>query len=298
VHIGSLFFEPAWWGRVPAQEWSGERHAHWQVELSYVTDGSGVLELPGGSVEVARGDVILAVPGESHCLRSKPGRLLGLAFGAWLLDIRPVPAHTTGETADELTRLFRGFLGARKRVAADPPGAPVGTLFAALGRELERPRTGWREAGRALSIALLCETARLFVGSSRSLAGMSSAGNWVPVALVKYGRSTEEIASGAMQFIARHYREDLKVEDVARSMGVGVRRIQRVFERQGFNFRRCLHEVRLDNAKFLLAVSPAPVREIARRVGYADAAYFSRIFRAREKRTPREIRAQLRIRPR
>jgi transcriptional regulator GlxA family with amidase domain len=56
--------------------------------------------------------------------------------------------------------------------------------------------------------------------------------------------------------------------------------------------RDYLLTIRLNRAKDLLAATDLPVASVARRVGYEDPAYFTRLFTRRAGLPPREFRTQ------
>ncbi|MFY9424306.1 MAG: helix-turn-helix transcriptional regulator, partial [Bacillota bacterium] len=60
----------------------------------------------------------------------------------------------------------------------------------------------------------------------------------------------------------------------------------------GTTFVSYLTEVRLDKAKKLLKDTQLTIAEIAEKVGYSDASYFSRVFKKHVKVTPGRFRRE------
>ncbi len=103
----------------------------------------------------------------------------------------------------------------------------------------------------------------------------------------------EEIVSSAMQYIARHSRQRLGVDDVAQAVGTSRRTLETRFEtRLGRSVGAEIRRVRLDQAKRLLASSDESIKQIARLTGIGTAQQFARVFRREIGMSPREYRGQ------
>lgn len=83
---------------------------------------------------------------------------------------------------------------------------------------------------------------------------------------------------------------------VAADVGVSLRRLQEAFQQHGCTLADCIWDMRLELARSLLTRQPrAPIRVIAQRAGFVDAAHFSRRFRQRFGLTPSEYGAAARV---
>ncbi|MPN25507.1 HTH-type transcriptional activator RhaR [bioreactor metagenome] len=100
----------------------------------------------------------------------------------------------------------------------------------------------------------------------------------------------------AKKYIHRHYREPIRLADAALYLQVSSFHLSRIFSRESdFSFFDYLLEVRLNEAKQLLQSGRHRVGEVALRVGYDDAGYFSRLFKARTGCTPKEYAERARL---
>lgn len=70
-----------------------------------------------------------------------------------------------------------------------------------------------------------------------------------------------------------------RIDWVAEKLGMTRRSLQRRLKEQGTTFSRVIEDLLLLHAKALLAAGDKSVTEIALRLGYADAAHFSRAFK-------------------
>ena len=114
---------------------------------------------------------------------------------------------------------------------------------------------------------------------------------WTPRAL-PFDGARRGLAERARAFIDGHFREHVRMEDLCRATGVGVRTLQRGFrERFGVTVTSYLKAVRLDAAyRELIAAHPSrdTVAKIALRNGCSHLGRFSSEFRERFGQWPRE----------
>lgn len=92
-----------------------------------------------------------------------------------------------------------------------------------------------------------------------------------------------------LSYLHQNYGEKVTLEDVAKQVGLCKSECCRFFRRQ---MRQSLFEYLLDyrvgRSLPLLKAGDATVAEVASRVGFSNPAYFSKVFRSRMKRSPRE----------
>jgi AraC-like DNA-binding protein len=98
----------------------------------------------------------------------------------------------------------------------------------------------------------------------------------------------------AKSYIASHsHRHDLSVAELAASLNVTPRYVQRLFEADGTTFSEFVTTQRLARAHRLLCeptANAAAIAAIAYDVGFGDLSYFNRRFRRQYGMTPREVR--------
>jgi AraC-like DNA-binding protein len=92
--------------------------------------------------------------------------------------------------------------------------------------------------------------------------------------------------------VARHYRRELTLAVVARTLASSPRQLQRAYEQFGeMSFREDLLARRMAVAAQLLAQQRSiPVADVARLVGYRQAPHFARAFRRRYGLSPARFR--------
>lgn len=97
----------------------------------------------------------------------------------------------------------------------------------------------------------------------------------------------------AVEYLALHYAEQIKVSDVAKLMGYDEFYAMKLFKRFcGWSIIDYLNGVRATVAKRMLTETADSSRKIAESVGYKSASYFNRQFKKTYGLTPSEFRAQ------
>ncbi|HVM32405.1 MAG TPA: AraC family transcriptional regulator, partial [bacterium] len=92
-------------------------------------------------------------------------------------------------------------------------------------------------------------------------------------------------------FIAKHFRETLKISHLAKMAGTSVSTFSRRFKKStGVGFEKYLQNLRLEEARRLLALGSLPIVQVAKACGFKPGSYFSRFFRQRTGLTPEEFR--------
>jgi transcriptional regulator GlxA family with amidase domain len=96
----------------------------------------------------------------------------------------------------------------------------------------------------------------------------------------------------AISTMHKNLEEPLPGKQIAREVGLSKRQVERLFRSYlGCTFSQYYLELRLNRAQQLLSQTSLPVLEIALACGFVSASHFSRSYRERFGRTPREERA-------
>jgi AraC-like DNA-binding protein len=106
-----------------------------------------------------------------------------------------------------------------------------------------------------------------------------------------------ELVWKVMEFLRQHMEKPITREILARHFSLSPHHLATLFQRQ----TRCsvmnyLQRMRLEEARRLLTTTSLPIASIAPRVGYEDAAYFSRLFKKDSGVSPLQFRDEQRLR--
>ncbi len=95
-------------------------------------------------------------------------------------------------------------------------------------------------------------------------------------------------------YIKRHFKEKLSLEKVAAQVYMTPKSFSHFFIREmGFPFTEYIVKLRVEHACRLLETTRYPAYKISAECGYADPAYFNRVFSAQMKMTPHTYRKKM-----
>ncbi len=81
-------------------------------------------------------------------------------------------------------------------------------------------------------------------------------------------------------YINRNYEKTISLDDVAGRFFVSTCYLSTIFKQEtGMNFKEYVRMLKINKAKELLSDTNESIQEIANRLGYSSAAYFSTAFR-------------------
>lgn len=112
-------------------------------------------------------------------------------------------------------------------------------------------------------------------------------------ALARMANSTEKFSLNSIEYIHKHYNEELTVEFLASLENLSCSHYREVFKNTvGTTPYDYIISLRINAACFYLSGNTYTVNEIAEIVGYADRFYFSRIFKKKMGVSPLKYRHQ------
>ncbi|RFB78274.1 helix-turn-helix domain-containing protein [Methylovirgula sp. 4M-Z18] len=104
-------------------------------------------------------------------------------------------------------------------------------------------------------------------------------------------QAVNQVLRSAIQYLAAHFHEDVKLSDLARLAGMTETSFSRFFAKNtGNTFSRHLTEIRTAKACELLAETSRPITDICYDVGYFNLSNFNRAFRALRGMSPSRYR--------
>ena len=102
---------------------------------------------------------------------------------------------------------------------------------------------------------------------------------------------SSDIVYRVISYIAKHFREDVTLDRIAKDLGIGKYVISRSFSSvfRG-NFKQYLNDQRLDYAVALLKYTSKPITEVLVEAGFQSQRTFNRVFVEKYEMSPREYR--------
>lgn len=117
----------------------------------------------------------------------------------------------------------------------------------------------------------------------------------VPARLVTRASRGGDAVESARDVIARRYRENLSLSDIAREVGSSVFHLSRIFHaRTGFSLHVYRNQLRLRDALDRLAERDVDITDIALDLGFSSHSHFTDTFRRSFGQTPSTVRRGIR----
>jgi AraC-like DNA-binding protein len=105
------------------------------------------------------------------------------------------------------------------------------------------------------------------------------------------GKTGNPAVLQSQNFMWQNYMKKLTLDEIAGQVHLNPQYFSVLFKREtGESAITYLTNIRVEHAKLLLKDTSIPINEVARRVGYDDPDYFSRLFRKANGITPRQYR--------
>jgi len=251
--------------------WEFTPHRHTRLhQLLLIESGGGVAQLNAHTLTLLPGSLLNVPPGHVHAFRFTPGTQgLVLTLADELLneilvgvgDVRGAVACARLLSSDEQTRLTM--------------------------------RQIWQEfLGRAKARALVLR------GLSATLLGWVARAMDDPAPGESPGMATSQLVQRFQALIETHFREHWRVADYAKALNISPTHLSRLDRAaSGANASRLIEARTVLEARRQLAYTNLSVASISYAMGYADPAYFTRVFTRDAGLSPRAFRAQLRDTP-
>ncbi|QGQ94342.1 AraC family transcriptional regulator [Paenibacillus psychroresistens] len=250
-------------------------HDHDFVEITYVSEGTGIHYIDNQTINVKKGDLFYIPLGVSHIFRpsntSEKDSLIvyNCIFRESLFDFLQNGAFPQ-VGALKLTRLNPAI---NRWMHFKEHTHEFRDLFTALLWEHDLKPLGHEAMLFALFIQLLLLLERREEGSNAS---SDSGARRLDVAL---------------EYMRDHLHESLTLPIVSKLMNIGERQLQRLIKKAtGQTFIQWLQGERISKSCELLLKTTDKIPEIAQQVGFQDLKHFHRLFKSKTGVTPNAVR--------
>lgn len=241
-------------------------HRHDFLEFIFVLEGNGVEVINGVVHNMSPGTLIFLLPYQFHSIQCEPGKQLKMVICNFNLEM----LHDSNEREGGLASIvleeadhIPPFVQLNKREIER-----MNSIFSDMMKEFESD-----ERMRSIFIkAKLFEALVLFDRLRRQQhASLQEAPNGSRVSNANVWK--------ALQYLHRHYRDDITLEHLAQQFHYNSSHLSELFkQRFGQNFIHILHGLRIRHACGLLATTELSVTDIAYEAGFGSVQTFSRIF--------------------
>lgn len=252
---------------------------HWEIGLHrhesffqvlYIPDGSGDAVFGREVVAIPPGSVVTVPSGFGHGFRFSRD-IDGFVFTLLSSHLRVAPGERSR---------FGAFLAAPRVTVLDPGNADacyVGETLKRLGAEWLSRQSGRTDLMEAYLTAALTLAARLSGGQGED---------------EQTGGANERRVERLNALVHQHFRSHRPAAFYAGELGLSPTHLNRIVRAvtgesaHDFITRKLMEEARRE-----LVLTTATIKDIAYRLGFSDAAYFTRVFARRTGMTPKAWRA-------
>lgn len=261
-------------------EFTYPMHSHLEYELNFTEKAAGVRRIVGDSMEVIGDYDLVLITGEQlehvweqHECRSKEIREITIQFSSDLFFKSFIDKNQFATIRRMLERAKKGLCF---------PMSAILKVYSKLDT-LASEKEGFYAVIKLLTILYelsLCEEA--YTLSSSSFARMSV-------------HSDSRRVSKVQEYINAHYKEEIRLNDLADMVGMTPVSFSRFFKlRTGKNLSDYIIDIRLGFAARLLVDSTMSVAEICYECGFNNLSNFNRIFKKKKECSPKEFRENYR----
>jgi AraC-like DNA-binding protein len=278
--------------------------------LYIVREGAGTHVIDDIPYLVSHGDVYVMRPGSRHLYtQCREIALDGVYFrpeildSATLNDLAAVPGFG-GLFVEE--PINRNGTAAQRRGPDNKDVSASGrwlhltrSQLDDIGEQIAELKAEWASAAatvgrasiiRSLFVRLVIHLARYY-GSSEVMADLAVA-HGAPTPVLPSQRIREATVNAAIKHMRDNLGEPLRIEQISASVFLSPDHFSKTFTAVlGQSPNDYLRRLRVEEAKRLLTMTDESITSIAISTGFAQAAYFTRVFRALAGCTPREFRA-------
>ena len=240
-------------------------HGHYHFLLSLITRGEGIQTLNDREVPFSPGQMFILSPADFHKFTLKPGEsceYYSVTFSYELLDARISGLFSLNKLPMTLNLSDKTFALAKE-------------IFERLAEEYTEGSN--RIANQVYMHTMVEQLIILFLREHSEREGMVHSA----------------FLNRTLAYLYSHFSENITVKDAAEHMGYTANYFNTVFKNSlGIPFGQCLRQLRLNYATLLLRSSDIPITEVALEAGFESSAHFSRSFREKYGKSPKEYRKE------
>lgn len=236
-------------------------HFHNYMEIGYCYNGDGNLVIEDRSYEY-KGEMFSIIPANiPHTTNSKPGNICKWEF--LFIDIESFIANEIN-VDDFQKRQMISIINKRGTLKTDRNHTVMSKLILNIIRECRDQNTYYEDSIKGYLYALVIEMIRLADERDRT----------------RNAKRVSEYIKKSLDYINEHYKEEIRMENIAEASGLSESHFRRVFE-DAMNMKPLdyVNLVRVDKACVMMGKEDISMEEISYRVGFQTQSTFNRNFK-------------------
>lgn len=247
-----------------SQDFRDSRHSHYFLEILFVVDGKGTVEINDRTFSFSKNDIVIYNPDVIHAEQSSPDEPLEVDFIAFdKIQLNKLPPNVI--LPPDANCIFNA-----------EPFAPVLTrLFDIIREELTVKDEFYSEIVKNASYTLLMYIFRVINRTLDSVTLLNKA----------------NILNIVLPYIEKNFLQNISLSDIAAECFINKYYLSHVFsENFGMSVGQYIRAKRLELAQTCIRETRRPISDIACQCGFSDLAYFNRLFKKATGQTPLQYR--------
>ena len=241
-----------------------KEHNHDYYQFIFITSGQGTIFINGLSYEAQMNQLYILKPNVRHGIeahRTKSLHTIEIKFYCGNMD--------TNSFIDKLPYYTKNA------------GSRIGNCFVSMEEEVKEQDNYIEDIIELLLIEVLYHLARLSNKDDNQLLRDNQK------LCLQVNENDKKPLSDAIEYMRKNYHREISLDDLAGLVNLSTVYFCSIFKDQyGVSPMQYLQDIRLHNAKWLLANTNDSITSIAEQVGFQSIHYFSRFFKSNEEITP------------
>ncbi len=239
--------------------WSNGRILQ-EYQINYITEGEGIMETRKARYNIKAGSIILLHPNRWH--RYKPVRQTG-----WFenyIGFKGEIAERIIKSSDILKNINVMHIGFHENILRD---------IQDIITEARNEKPGYHQVCSGLVMHILGQIISIRKNKNFS---------YTPL---------ENSIQKACIIIREKLLENINIEEIASELGIDYSKFRKAFKRYtGLSPMQYHMSLRMKQASYLLTNSDLSIKEISSQLGFCSQYYFSKLFKKKMKKSPRQFR--------
>jgi AraC-like DNA-binding protein len=231
-----------------------------EYQLIYITSGEGIFETDFKKYSVKTGDVLLLFPRQWHRYSPDPNT----GWTEYYVGFK-------GPGIDNILKF--GFISTDEPVINIGEDDVIIQILKDILEAVDEEKSGYQQEASGAVLHLLGHILRIKKNESFR------------------GENTENLVRKAKFIMMQNLTQNINIEEIANTLTVGYSRFRKEFKKYtGMSPAHYHNELRLQEARKMLAFTEKSIKQISIELGYESDFYFSRLFRAKTGNSPSEFR--------
>lgn len=246
------------------QDWRDATHSHYFLEIIFIVDGKGFVELDGKRFDIAKHDIVVYNADVMHFEQSSSDEPVEADFIAFdKIHLNGLPLNCI--LPQNANCIFN----------ADKFAQKLTQLFDIIRDEITAKDEFYAEIAKDASRTLLMYIFRILNRTASNVSLLNK----------------DNILNVVMPYIEKNFYKNIGLGDIAAECFINKFHLSHVFtENFGMSVGQYIRDKKIEMAKDHIEKTELSISEIAERCGFNDLTYFDRLFKKSTGLTPRQYR--------